>query len=128
MKHVLLKFIVTLFIASLAFVLMPGLAVKQGWIASEPTYSSEIIFTLGLITIILFHRLHKIQKTNPQGFVQFYLFSIAVKMVVGCVLILVIIFMDREGAIANALLFILGYFLFTILEIIFLMRRSKNKQ
>ena len=122
MKHVLLKFIGTLFITSLAFVLMPGLAVELGWIASEPTYSSEIIFTLALITIILFYRLNKIQKSNPQGFVQFYLFSIAVKMVVGCVLILVIIFTDREGAMANALLFIVSYFTLTSIEIFFLLK------
>ena len=127
MKHVLLKFICTLFVTALAFVLIPGLAVEQGWIASEPTYSSEIIFTLALITTLLFQRLNKIQQSNAQVFIQFYLFSIVIKMVVGCVLILIIIFIDKAGATMNALLFIISYFAFTALEIGFLLQSFKDK-
>ena len=120
MNHVLLKFISIILFTSLAFIFTPYIVLKQGWIESVPSFSIEIVSVLALLTLALFYYLQKIQQSNPQKFIQLYLLSITVKMVVGCVLILVIIFMDKEGAIANALLFILSYFLFTGVEIFFL--------
>ena len=120
MNHVLLKFISTIFFTSLVFIFTPHIALKQGWIESVPSFSIEIVSVLALLTLALFYYLLKIQKSNSQKFVQSYMLSITVKMLVGCVMILVIIFMDRESAIANSLLFILSYFLFTGVEIFFL--------
>ena len=122
MKSILLKFISTVIVLSLAFIFVPYLAVEQGWIEAVPSYLIEIIFTLALTTALLFYFLHKIQKSNPQGFIQLYLFSIALKMIVGCVLILVIIFVDEPGAMMNALFFIVSYFTLTGIEIFFLLR------
>lgn len=122
MNHVLLKFVSTVFFVSLAFIFVPPWAVEQSWMEAIPSFSVEIVSVLALLTMVLFAYLQKIQKANPQKFIQSYLLSITVKMVVGCVLILVIIFMDREGAIANALLFILSYFSLTGIEIFFLLK------
>lgn len=122
MNHVLLKFVSTVFFVSLAFIFVPHWAVEQSWIDSIPSFSVEIITVLALLTLALFGYLQRTQKSNPQKFIQSYLLSITVKMVVGCVLILVIIFMDREGAITNALLFILSYFSLTGIEIFFLLK------
>lgn len=124
MRHVFFKFIIAIFIISLGFIFLPYLAVEQGWIISVPSFAVEIIFTVGVITMAVFYFLQKIQKSNPQGFVQLYLLSIAIKMLVGCVLILIIIFMDRAGAMANALLFIVSYFVLTSIEIFFLLKES----
>ena len=122
MNHALLKFISAILFTSLAFIFVPHIAQEQDWIESVPSFSVEIVSTLALLTLALFYYLQKIQKSDTQKFIQSYMLSITVKMLVGCALILVIIFMDREGAIANALLFILSYFSLTGVEIIFLMR------
>ena len=126
MKHALLKFVCTVFFTSLAFIFSPHLAQEQGWIHSRPSFSVEIVSVLAFLTLALFYYLLNIQQSRPEKFVQSYMLSITVKMLVGCALILVIIFMDREGAIANALLFILSYFSMTGIEIFFLLRAKAN--
>lgn len=120
MNHRLLKFIVAVTFVSLAFIFIPILAKAQHWIGEVPTYSIEITSILAILTVIIFFFLANIQKESPQKFVQSYMLSITLKMLIGCALILILIFVDREGAIPNAMLFILSYFLFTGVEIFFL--------
>ena len=120
MNYALLKFISAIFFTSLAFIFVPPIAQEQGWMETVPTFSVEIVSTLTLLTLAVFYYLQKIQKADPHNFIQAYMLSITVKMVVGCALIVIIIFMDRDGAIANALLFILSYFSLTGIEISFL--------
>ncbi|MBK5277507.1 MAG: hypothetical protein JJE09_01465 [Bacteroidia bacterium] len=117
-----LKFSGVIVFVTLAFIFIPYLATRQGWISSAPSFAIEIVITLGLITSIVFYYVSRHQKSNPKGFIQRYLFSIVIKMMVGCVLVLVVIFNDKAGAMANALLFILSYFTLTGVEIFFLLR------
>ncbi len=125
MNQQLLKFTVTVLIVSAAFIAIPIVAMSRNWIQLAPTFAIEIVFTLALITTVLFNFLVQVQKSNPHGFVQRYMLSITIKMVVGGILILVVIFMDRAAAMANALLFILYYFVLTGIEIFFLLSRRK---
>ena len=127
MKHVLIKFVSAILLVSLAFIFVPRLALEQGWIELEPSFSLEIVSSLAFLTLALFYYLQKIQQSSPQKFIQSYMLSITVKMLLGCVLILVMIFTDRHGAITNALLFILSYFTFTALDIAFLLQLFKDK-
>ncbi len=122
MKHILVKFVSTIFFLSLVFIFVPDVALEQGWIESAPSFSIEIVSTLTFLTLALYYYLQKVQRSNPEKFIQSYMLSITVKMVVGCTLILILIFMDRVGAIANALLFILSYFSLTAIEIFFLLK------
>jgi hypothetical protein len=127
MSYIVGKFIITVFIASLALVFLPHLALEEGWISSEPSFSLQIIVSLGVLTSTLFYYLQRIQKSNPKGFVQFYLLSITIKITVGCALILVVILIDKPGAMANALLFIASYFTLTGIEIFFLLRPTQRE-
>ncbi len=122
MKHVLVKFVSAILLVSLAFIFVPHVALEQGWIELEPSFSIEIVSFLAFLTLALFYYLQKTQQSSPQKFIQSYMLSITVKMLLGCVLILVIIFTDKDGAIANALLFILSYFSLTSIEIFFLLK------
>ena len=122
MKQVVLKFIGSILVTSLLIELASQVALKRAWISTAPSFSILIIDALALVTLVLFAFLQDVQKSNPQKFLQRYLLSITVKMVVGCALILALIFIDRESAMANALIFIASYFSFTTIEIFFLLK------
>ena len=120
MNSVLLKFVSTILFSALAFVFLPFIARGQGWVESVPSFIVEIVLLLAIATSFIFFLLQRIKMVNPQKFIQSYLLSITVKMILGCLLILIIIFKDSEGAFGNALLFILYYFSLTGIEIFFL--------
>jgi len=122
MNSVLLKFVSTILFISLAYIFFPFIALGQGWAESVPSFTVQIVLTLAITTSLIFFFLQRIKRINPQKFIQSYLLSITVKMILGCLLILIIIFSDREGAFANALLFILYYFSLTGIEIFFLLK------
>ncbi len=122
MNRLLLKFVGTVLFTSLVFIFFPLVARGQGWSELVPSYAIEIILLLAITTSLIFFFLRRIKMGNPQKFIQSYLLSITVKMILGCLLILIIIFMDREGAFGNALLFILYYFSLTGIEIFFLLK------
>ena len=125
-KHILLKFIITIFITSLVLLFIPHIAVEQNWIKASPSYGVEIISALALITTAVFYLLQRIQKADPVKFVESYLLSVVFKMGVGCAIILTVILIDRQGAMANALLFIVTYFSMTGLEIFFLLTEKRR--
>src|SRR6478735_1306654 len=122
MKQVVLKFISAILVTSILIELASRVALKRAWISAAPSFSILIIAALALVTLVLFAFLQDVQKSNPQKFLQRYLLSITVKMVVGCALILTLIFIDKESAMANALIFIASYFSFTAIEIFFLLK------
>jgi hypothetical protein len=122
MNRVLLKFIGTILFTSLAFISFPLVARGKGWIESVPSFAIEIVLPLAITTSLIFFFLQRIKMVHPQKFIPSYLLSITVKMILGCLLILIIIFIDREGAFGNAFLFILYYFSLTAIEIFFLLK------
>ena len=89
-----------------------------------PSYGWEIIFYMAFSTAAMVNILLK--KSGPILFTQLYLLTIVIKMLIGSVVILFIIFINREGAFENAVLFIITYTLFTMLEVIFLYRKVNN--
>lgn len=76
---------------------------------------------MSFITTVIFLYLYRM--TRPSHFVQLYLLSMVVKLV-GCLVFLIFIVMeDRDGALANAVYFMVSYFIFTTTEIAFLYPR-----
>ncbi len=94
---------------------------QQHWFAPIPSYAYEIIFFLGICTLVIFYFL--IKRSRSPAFTQAYLLSVVLKMIGYGAFILVIIFRDREGAVANALLFMVVYVLFTAFEVGFLFKK-----
>ena len=116
------QFIIAIISVSLTFIFIGYFALLQGWIRSIPSFTIEIILSLAIVTTAVFYYLQRIQKSKPQEIIQSYLLSIMVKMVGGCVIIMAVILADRAGAMANAMVFFVGYFLFTSIEIFFLVK------
>lgn len=95
-----------------------------GWLTEVPSYFFEILVFVSLTTLVLYSYLHKI----PSGkqFIQFYLLTTILKLLGYGAFGFVIIILDRPGAAANSLFFIITYVAFTALETFFLYRKSRS--
>lgn len=97
------------------------LVAGQRWDALPSFFFQTLIFLL-VSTSILYQYLDKFSK--PDFFIQFYLLTIAVKILAYGAYNLVMIMDDRPGAPQNVVWFIMLYFLFTALEILFLYQKK----
>jgi fumarate reductase subunit D len=95
-----------------------------GWVTEVPSYFFEILVFVSLTTLVLYRYLHRV----PSGkqFVQFYLLTTVLKLLGYGAFGFVIIILDRPGAAANTLFFIITYVAFTALETFFLYQKSRN--
>jgi len=87
-------------------------------LSTTPSFAPEIVLFLGISTIVIFYFL--IKHAQSPSFTQAYLVSMVLKMLTYAAFMLVIIFSDKAGAVANAVLFLVAYLLFTALEVGFL--------
>jgi hypothetical protein len=96
------------------------------WVAVAPSFSLEIVLLLAITTLVIyFYLLNWIQK-NPSLFAQFYLLSIAVKLLAYGAFVAVMVSFEPDQAIENTLLFLITYLLFTFLEVFFLFQKVKQ--
>lgn len=114
------RFVIVIVVAALVIAGGVRAGLHFGWIVTEPTFSSIIIVFLTLTTIIIYY---KLIHTSQALFTQFYLLSIAVKMLAYLGFVVFMVLEDRLAAVANVVLFMITYFTFTILEIAFLYGR-----
>ncbi|MBL7852529.1 MAG: hypothetical protein JNN04_16610 [Cyclobacteriaceae bacterium] len=107
-----------LMVLGLASVLFAGVAmgVRQGWFA-RPSYSDEIILFLGLAHLGLFGFILRRLDSGPEDFVKIYLGSTVLRILFFGLFIFLVIRLDPVSGPANALFFLLSYFLFTGLEV-----------
>jgi hypothetical protein len=66
------------------------------------------------------------RSKQASAFVQFYLLSITLKMAAGLAFIVFIILKVPGDAMGSASLFILSYLLFTLVEVVFLVRKDPS--
>lgn len=95
---------------------------SQGWIPEVPSFLFETTWLVAFVTAVIFIYLYRSGK--GAYFVQLYLLSMAVKLLAYFAFTLIMIMDDRRGAVPNVLYFLLIYFLFTVVEIGFLYRRT----
>jgi hypothetical protein len=88
-----------------------------GWIDGEPSFMWETVALLCISTIIIYFFLQKGNRRDPLEFVKSFLLSVVLKIVLGGIFIVILIKLDAPGANANALFFLISYFLFTGLEV-----------
>lgn len=96
---------------------------SESWWAM-PSFSKEIILVMALLTAILFFYLRMMRVRQPDIFSMFYLLSIAIKLMAGLSFIGYVVWTDKASAAGNALLFVVSYFLFTSVEVFFLLERK----
>jgi hypothetical protein len=87
---------------------------------ANPSFLILILTVLALGTWLVYFF---IQRTNREDFIRNYLLTIVMKLLAGGVFILILLYIDKPGANANAILFMAAYLLFTGLEVGFLFRR-----
>jgi hypothetical protein len=95
------------------------------WIERPPSYRLEIILFLFFITSLIYRYIFRFASKGPEVVSQFYLLSIAMKLLGGCSFIAAIIFLDRPNMAGNVILFLIAYIVFTASEIAFLIHLKK---
>jgi hypothetical protein len=115
----LVRFLTSLAALTAAIVSAVYLGAKDHW-WNRPSFTFEIILFLASSTGAIYYFLI---RRSPSTFTLSYLLSIVLKMLCGSLLILLVIFKDRQGSVGNALLFVVAYLLFTGLEVGFLFHR-----
>ena len=99
------------------------LGLLYGTNINTPSYALQSLILLFLATAALYYYLLKIREEKPDLFVQFYLLTIAVKLLAYGAYLGVVIWEDASGAAANVVFFMSVYVLFTVLEVVFLFQR-----
>lgn len=88
-----------------------------------PGFWLEITLLNFFITVIITYKLFNIRESQPQVFVQFYLLSITLKMLIGLGVVFFLIWKSPTEIRGNVGLFLLTYMLFTLVEVFALMRK-----
>ena len=92
------------------------------WAQQIPTYTLEIILFLFFITSLIYRYLLRFVSKGPEVVSQFYLLSIAIKLLGGCSFIVAVSILDKPNVAGNVTLFLVVYIAFTVVEIGFLMK------
>lgn len=66
-----------------------------------------------------------VRKKPPERFTSVYLLSITVKIFLSCVFVIILILVDKPSANYNVVFFLIGYFIFTAVEVAFLLLKKK---
>jgi hypothetical protein len=112
-----LRFLLSLTIAAVVLAFSTIAGVERGWF-QLPSFFYETLIFLAFGTIVIFYYLHKAKSSG--FFAQLYLLTMALKLLAYCVYNLIIILEDRGSAVQNVVFFMIVYFVFTVLEIMFL--------
>lgn len=100
---------------------------QQEWF-SMPSYSLEIIIFLALSTIGLCWVIILKLRVHPEDFVKVYLGATILRIIIFGGFIFLIIILDRPAARPNVVLFLVGYFLFTALEVGILLQQISSQK
>ena len=102
-----------------------AIAFALGWVWrqwADPTFLVLILSVLAAATWLVYGFM---LKSKPEDFIKNYLLTIVAKLLAGGIFIFILLFADKPGADANAVLFMAAYFLFTGLEVSFLFVKLK---
>lgn len=88
----------------------------KGWFA-QPSYSEEIILFLAFTHILLYNFIVRQLGQRPEDFVKIYMGSTVLRILFFGLFIFLVIRWDPPSRTSNALLFLVSYFLFTLLEV-----------
>jgi hypothetical protein len=95
------------------------------WIPALPTYSTETILFFMVINMVIYRNVVRF-SIQSGDLVRIYLLSIALKLMTGLGFLLTVVLLDTAAAKANAILFLVGYIIFTAVEIFLLSRLKKE--
>lgn len=114
----MLPFIIVILLLTFLFPVATRFFFTEGWIAEVPSFLYESTVLMAFITTVIFVYLYRSKKASH--FTQLYLLSMVVKLIAALVFVVLIVVIDRPGAVANAVYFMVSYFVFTAVEVGFL--------
>jgi hypothetical protein len=120
----LIRFFISLAVAAAVvsgFVLW---GVNDGWFEFPSFFLKTLIF-LGFTTSVIFVYLYKANK--PTFFLQLYLMTMVLKLLAYLGYNFIMILNDRASAVGNVVFFMVTYFLFTVVEIVFLYHKISGQ-
>jgi hypothetical protein len=100
-----------------------GLLIRHYHIASLPSFFVPTLVLLVLSTGLLYKYLYRVSQAY---FVQLYLVTIALKIMVYGAYVFMMALKDKQGILSNVVFFLVSYFFFTGLEIVFLYRKKTH--
>jgi len=100
-----------------------SLATITGLITVQLASPSFLILILTILALITWLVYLFIRRTNREDFIKNYLLTIVLKLLIGGVFIFSLLYIDKPGADANAIFFMVAYLLFTALEVGFLFKK-----
>jgi hypothetical protein len=100
--------------AGLKFFIYYGLTSRQ------PSFLFPTLILLVFSTAVIYRYLYHLKK--PEFFIQLYLLLMVVKIIAYLGYNVLMVLKDRQGAAVNVIFFMVGYFIFTTVEIFFLYR------
>jgi hypothetical protein len=112
----LIRFLIALFITAGVIAGFSLLILEH-----TPSFFYQTLVFLVFGTALIYRYLYKLEK--PDIFVQLYLLTMMVKFLAYGAYMLFVILEDRPSAAPNVAFFMIVYFIFTILEIVFLYRK-----
>jgi hypothetical protein len=113
----LIRFFISLAVATAVVAGVVQLGADRGWFECPSFFVMTLVF-LVFSTSVIFVYLYKANK--PTFFLQLYLFSMVLKLLAYCGYNFMMILNDRASAVGNVVFFMVTYFLFTVVEIMFL--------
>jgi hypothetical protein len=99
------------------------LAIITGLVTAQLTNPSFLILILTVLALATWLVYFFMQRTRREDFVKNYMLTIVLKLLASGIFISTLLFVDKPGANANAILFMVAYLLFTGLEVGFLFKR-----
>lgn len=99
----------------------------RGWF-EKPSFSEEIVLFLAVTHLGLFSFISRQVNQRPEDFVKIYLGATVLRILFFGLFIFLIIRMDPPVSTANALFFLVGYFLFTGAEVSALYRVVSRRE
>ena len=121
----MLRFAIVIILTSLLLVAIVRTGVYFTSWFREPSFTNEIVLFLAVATLAIYY---KLTVTRQELFVQFYLLSIAVKVLAYLAFVFFIVLKDRSSAFPNVVFFMTTYVTFTVLEIVFLFPKISGRK
>lgn len=118
----MLRFTISLLVSALVLCGSVYLLASQGYFP-VPSYYLETTLIFVLSTWVIFKKLVKIE--SPNTFAQAYLGSIVLQLLVWISYLGVVLYLDRSGANANTVYFLINCLIFIALEVSFLFFRRQ---
>ena len=93
-----------------------------------PSFTIRIIIFLAMVHVALYYFIARNQRLKPLDFVKLYLGITVLRILFFSAFIFLIIKLDPPGAWQNATLFLVGYILFTALEVVLIYKKIVSEK